>query len=209
MVKPSVGVTNFKRPYEDETTEKFHKDSTTPSRLKLSIALFWSFLEIGTFTIGGGYAMLPLIQKKVIEKRKWMNTDDFMDGLALSQSLPGPIAVNIAAHTGYVLAGLPGAIAAVMGAVLPSFIAILLISIFLYQFHQQPLWNRIFAGIRPAVVALIAASLVKLAQMSKLSWKISWLPILVFAGISFFGISPIYMILLALISGILFLKKKK
>jgi chromate transporter len=181
----------------------------TKNRLKLSISLFWSFLEIGTFTIGGGYAMLPLIQKEVIDRRKWMSPDDFMDGLALSQSLPGPIAVNIAAHTGYRLAGLPGAIAAVLGAVIPSFISILLISIFLYQFHQQPLWNRIFLGVRPAVVALIAASLFKLGQMSKLTWKISWLPVVVFIAISFFNISPVIMILLACITGMVFLRAAK
>jgi chromate transporter len=177
-----------------------------PKKLKLSLALFWSFLEIGTFTIGGGYAMLPLIQKEIIDKRKWMEADEFMDGLALSQSLPGPIAVNIAAHTGYILAGLPGAIAAVLGAIIPSFVVILLISAFLYQFHQQPLWNRIFQGIRPAVVALIASSVFRLGKISKLTWKISWLPIIIFIGISFFGISPIIMIILACVAGIIFLR---
>lgn len=180
-----------------------------PRKLKLSLALFWSFLEIGTFTIGGGYAMLPLIQKEVIDKRRWMNADDFMDGLALSQSLPGPIAVNIAAHTGYCVAGMPGAIAAVLGAVIPSFVIILLVSMFLYQFHQSLIWNRVFQGIRPAVVALIAASLLRLGQMSKLTWKISWLPVIVFIGISFFNISPIVMILLACISGIVFMRVPK
>ncbi|HNX01128.1 MAG TPA: chromate transporter [Candidatus Cloacimonadota bacterium] len=179
------------------------------SRLKLSFSLFFSFLEIGAFTIGGGYAMLPLIQKEVIEKRKWMKTEDFLDGLALSQSLPGPIAVNIAAYTGYRIAGLIGSIAGVLGAVIPSFIAILLISMFLYQFHQQPLWNRIFIGIRPAVVALIAASLINIGQMSKLKWKVAWLPIIVFILIVFFNISPAWMVILALITGMIFMRNEQ
>lgn len=178
------------------------------TKLKSSFSLFWSFLEIGAFTIGGGYAMLPLIQKEVLEKRKWMEADEFMDGLVLSQSLPGPIAVNIAAYTGYRVAGLMGSVAAVIGAVIPSFLIILLISMFFYRFHEQPLWNRVFQGIRPAVIALIASSLVSLTKLSKLSLGIIWLPVIVFICITFLGLSPMLMIILALLSGIILYRKK-
>jgi chromate transporter len=170
--------------------------------------LFWSFFKIGAFTIGGGYAMLPLIQEEVISKRQWLQPEEFLDGIALSQSLPGPIAVNIAVFTGYRLYGFWGSVIAVLGVTIPSFVSILLIAMFLFQYSHSPLWERIFKGIRPAVVALIAVSLINIGKISKLSWKTTWLPVVVFVIVFFWHVSPALAIIGSGVAGLLLLQKK-
>ena len=118
---------------------------------------FLIFLKIGLFTIGGGYAMVPLIQDEIVDKRKWIDKEDFIDLLALTQSVPGIFAVNIAIFIGYKLRKFRGALAMALGTILPSFFIILAIALFFQQFKQYPIVENIFKGIRPAVVALIAA----------------------------------------------------
>lgn len=120
---------------------------------------FLIFLKIGLFTIGGGYAMVPLIQDEIVDKRKWIDKEDFIDLLALTQSVPGIFAVNIAIFIGYKLRKFRGALAMALGTILPSFFIILAIALFFQQFKQYPIVENIFKGIRPAVVALIAAPL--------------------------------------------------
>ncbi|MDI3281092.1 MAG: chromate transporter [Bacillota bacterium] len=124
--------------------------------------LFLSFLRIGTFTLGGGWAMLPLIQSEVVDKQKWLEEREFVDLLALAQSVPGAVAVNTAVMVGYRVAGAWGLLAAVAGAVLPSLLVILLIAPYLVRWRAHPLVGQAFAGVRPAVVALIGAAALRL-----------------------------------------------
>ena len=122
--------------------------------MKLCVQLFFIFCKIGLFTLGGGYAMLPLMEEELTVRRTWLTKQDFLDLTALAQSAPGILAVNMAIFTGYKLAGIWGALWAACGAVLPSFIIILAIAICFQDIRQNPIINRIFMGIRPAVVAL-------------------------------------------------------
>lgn len=148
--------------------------------------LFITFLKIGTFTLGGGYAMIPLIQREVVDRRHWVEDEEFMDMLALAQSAPGVIAVNTSVFIGWSVlitaakrAGREarkrecalGIFCSVMGAVLPSFIIILLIATIFTQYKNNPTIEAIFKGIRPAVVALIAAPLVKMAKKAYKSYN--------------------------------------
>jgi len=126
--------------------------------------IFLTFFKIGSFTIGGGYAMLPIIQQEVVDKKKWMNEEEFLDSIAVTNSLPGPLAINCATFVGHKRAGLPGAVSAALGAVMPSFLIILIIAMFFGSIKENPIVQDIFAGIRPAVVALIAFALVKLVK---------------------------------------------
>ena len=122
--------------------------------------IFWSFFKIGLFTFGGGYAMIPLIQREVIDHRKWIPASEFLDLLTLAQSVPGPIAINTAVFVGYKRSGLRGACASLLGAVLPSFLIILAIALFFAGIRQNPVVDAAFKGMLPAVVALIIAPLV-------------------------------------------------
>ena len=112
--------------------------------------IFVSFLKIGMFTFGGGYAMLPLIERELITKRKWIEQKEFLDLLTLAQSVPGPIAVNTAVFVGYKVRGLRGAAAALLGTVTPSFVIILVIAIFFAGIRQNPVVDAAFKGMRPA-----------------------------------------------------------
>ena len=126
--------------------------------------IFWSFFKIGLFTFGGGYAMIPLIEQEVIKKRRWIPDDEFLDLLTLAQSVPGPIAINTAVFTGYKRLKMRGAIAAMLGAVLPSFIIILAIALFFANIRQNHIVDAAFKGMRPAVVALIITPLISLSR---------------------------------------------
>ena len=129
--------------------------------------LFVSFFKIGTFTIGGGYAMIPLMEQELVDRRQWMSRDEFLDQLALSQSMPGVLAVNMATGLGYRLRGLRGSIAAIAGNILMPIVFILLLAILFRQFRSVPVVEHFFLGVRPAVVALIAAPVFRLAQSAK------------------------------------------
>lgn len=128
------------------------------------LRLFWTYLKIGTFTIGGGYVMLAYIQREVVDKNHWIDEQEFLDMIALAQAAPGLIAVNSAFFIGHRIAKWKGVIASILGAVLPSIVFILLIAVFFRQYKQYPAIEAIFKGIRPAVVALIAATVVRLAK---------------------------------------------
>ena len=117
---------------------------------------FGIFFKIGAFTIGGGYAMVPLIENEIVTKRKWITQDDFINLLAISQSAPGILAVNISIFIGYKLKGIPGSIITALGTILPSFIIILAIALFFHNFQDNVIVERIFKGIRPAVVAPVS-----------------------------------------------------
>ena len=165
---------------------------------------FAIFLKIGLFTIGGGYAMVPLIQDEIVEKRKWIDKEDFIDLLALTQSVPGIFAVNIAIFIGYKLRKFKGALAMALGTILPSFFIILAIALFFQQFRDNETVQSIFKGIRPAVVALIAAPTFSMAKSAKINRYTIWIPIVSALLIWLLGFSPIWIIIAAGIGGYLF-----
>lgn len=162
--------------------------------------LFISFLKIGAFTFGGGYAMIPLIEQEVIEHQKWLEKDEFLAQLSIAQSMPGPISLNTAVFVGYKLRGRTGAVVAMSGVVIPSFVVILLIILCFSEYRNLPAVEAAFKGMRPAVVALIAAPVIGfLKGMSK--WKIA---AAVAAAVIVWqlGISPVYFMLLGAATGI-------
>ena len=164
---------------------------------------FVTFFKIGLFTIGGGYAMIPLIESEIIEKKKWIDRDNFTDLLAIAQSCPGIFAVNIAIFIGYRLRRAKGGIICCVGTALPSFIIILLIALFFHQFKDNQVVAAAFRGIRPAVVALIAVPTYNLAKKAKLNWKTAWIPLVSALLIWRLGVSPILIILAAGLGGYL------
>lgn len=165
--------------------------------------LFLAFFKIGFFTIGGGYAMLPLIQKEVVEVNKWLSEEDFLDAIAISQSAPGAVAVNISIFIGYKIGGFLGAVVSTLGTTLPSMIIILVVAKYLYQYKDIEIISKAFLGIRPAVVSLIASSVVMLGQALGFSIDKMIFAVLAFVLIVFFDISPVYVILFGgIISGI-------
>ena len=163
--------------------------------------LFVTFFRIGVFTFGGGYAMIPLIEKDIVERNRWVGREDFVDLLAVAQSAPGIFAVNMAVFIGYKLRGTRGAIAAALGCVLPSVVIILLIALFFRQFRHLPVVNNVFMGLRPAVVALIAVPVFSVAKSAKLGWSTAWIPVLSALLIVAFGVSPVYVIAVAALAG--------
>ncbi|MGL4851635.1 MAG: chromate transporter [Phocaeicola sp.] len=165
------------------------------------IESFTLFFRIGLFTIGGGYAMIPLIENEIVNKKGWIKQEEFVDLLAVAQSAPGIFAVNIAIFIGYKLRKLKGALTTTLGAILPSFIIILGIALFFQQFKEYEAVERIFKGIRPAVVALIAVPTFTLAKSAKITIKTVWIPIASALLIWGLGVSPIYIIALAGIGG--------
>jgi chromate transporter len=159
--------------------------------------LFTTFFKIGAFTLGGGYAMIPIIESEVVEKRQWVTKEEFLDMVAIAQSCPGVFAINISTFIGYKLRKNPGAFLASLGTALPSFLIILLIAMFFHQFQDNPVVAAMFRGIRPAVVALIAVPTFNLARSAKLTWTTCWIPIAGALAIWALGVSPILIILLA------------
>lgn len=170
--------------------------------------LFITFFKVGTFTIGGGYAMIPLIQREVVERRRWLSEEEMLDVIALSQTMPGILAANIAALVGQRLRGTRGALLAVLGNILMPIIFILLIALFFRQFKDNPTVEHIFMGIRPAVVALIAAPVFTLARKAGVTLRTVWIPLVAAGLIWLFGVSPVIVILIALLSGWIYSKMK-
>ena len=170
--------------------------------------LFTSFWRIGTFTVGGGYVMIPLMEKELVDRRQWLSHDDFLDTLALSQAMPGVFAVNMATAVGYRLRGIPGVVAAVLGNILMPILLILLLAIFFRHFRDNPIVERIFLGLRPAVVALIAAPVFNMARRAQISWANCWIPVAAALLIWLLGVSPILIILVAALAVLLYGKLK-
>jgi len=166
--------------------------------------LFKIFFRIGAFTIGGGYAMVPLIEDEIVTKRQWIRPDDFLDLLAIAQSSPGILAVNIAIFVGYRLKGTKGSLVTSLGAVLPSFLMILAIALFFQQFKDNVYVEKIFKGIRPAVVALIAAPTFKLGKSAKINRYTLWIPVVSALLIWLLGFSPIWIIIAAGLGGFVY-----
>lgn len=170
--------------------------------------LFITFFKIGLFTFGGGWAMISIIEAEIVKKHHWIEQENFLDLLAVSQSLPGILAVNIATSVGDRTRGMRGSIVAASGTILPSFLIILAIAIFLTPdlIKNNPTLSSIFMGIRPAVVALIVAPVITSARAAKLNLKTFWIPIVVALMISLnLGLisNPVLFIVLGAVGGIL------
>ena len=168
------------------------------------IESFKTFFKIGIFTLGGGYAMIPLIEAEVVDKHKWISKEEFLDLIAISQSCPGVFAINISTFIGYKLKKTNGAISCALGTALPSFLIILIIAMFFHQFQDNPVIASIFRGIRPAVVALIAVPTFKLAMSAQFTLATIWIPVACALLIWALGVSPIFIILAAGIGGWLY-----
>lgn len=166
--------------------------------------IFWSFFKVGTFTIGGGYAMIPLMQRELVERHGWIGEEEFLDQVALSQAMPGVFAVNIATMTGYRLRGVWGAVTAIVGNIMMPILFILALALFFSVFREEPLVERIFMGLRPAVVALIAAPVFTMAKSAKVTWSNAWIPVASALLIWLLGVSPIIIVLAAALGGYLF-----
>lgn len=169
-------------------------------------SLFWVFAKIGAFTFGGGWAMISIMEREIVDKHTWLTREEFLDLLAVAQSLPGILAVNISVAVGDKIRGRIGSICSAMGTIMPSFLMILAIAIFLTPdlIKSNKVLSSIFKGIRPAVVALIIAPVLSSAQSAKIGWKTVWIPIVVALAIwSKFPVisNPILWIVLGAIAG--------
>lgn len=170
--------------------------------------LFATFFKVGTFTIGGGYAMIPLMKAEVVERHHWLSDEEFLDVMSLSQAMPGVFAVNMATSVGYRLRGIRGSVAAITGNILMPIILILLIAVGFRHIHDNPWIERAFMGLRPAVVALIAAPVFNLAKSAGIGWRTCWIPLTAALLIWLLGVSPIVIILAALLGGMAYGKLK-
>lgn len=176
--------------------------------------LFWTFAKIGAFTFGGGWAMISIIEREVVDKRHWLERTEFLDLLAVAQSLPGILAVNIAVVVGDKLCSLKGSLAASAGTIMPCFLIILAIAMFLTPetITGNPVLSAIFKGIRPVVVALIIAPVVTTARASGIGWRLAWIPaavaLLIWSKIPFLS-NPILYIVLGGLVGYLHVRKAR
>ena len=171
-------------------------------KLKQLFGLFGAFAVVGVTTFGGGYAMLPALQREVVEKRRWATEEEVMDWYAIGQCTPGVIAVNTATFVGQEQAGIWGGIFATLGVVFPSLVIIMIIAAFIQNFAHLPAVQNAFAGIRVCVCVLILNAVVKLWKKSVVDWKTFLIFLLVFAGSVFLNISPVLYVLAAALAGI-------
>ena len=171
-------------------------------RIQTLWRIFFTFFKIGAFTFGGGYAMIPLIQRETVEKHGWISDDDILEVVAIAESTPGPIAINAATFIGYRVAGFLGALCATLGVALPSFVVILAISGVLRQFQHIKAVQYAFVGIRAGVLALIVKAfwgMLKKAEKSAVSYAIM---LCVFAAVVFWDVSVVLLLLLCALLGL-------
>ncbi|QNF28680.1 chromate transporter [Metabacillus elymi] len=171
--------------------------------------LFWSFFKIGPVTFGGGYAMIPLIEKEVVHKKNWVKSEDLTDVFAIAGTIPGAIAVNAATFIGHRIAGIRGAIAATLGTLLPTFIIVLVLCGLLSSFQENPYVESAFFGIRAATVALIVYAGIKIARTSLLDKATYTLALSMILAMLIFHWHPIFVIFLGALLGILIIKIKE
>ncbi len=171
--------------------------------------LFKTFFQVGLFTIGGGYAMIPLIEQKVVDEKGWVSKEELLDLIAVAQSCPGVFAVNISIFIGSKRFGNRGALVSAIGTCLPSFICILTIALFFQQFRENIWVEHFFRGIRPAVVALILLPVFRMAKSAKINRYNVWIPIVAAFLIWMLGVSPIFIVLAAGVSGYVYGKYLK
>lgn len=206
MDEPNTGSTS--EPQQKSATDGQAATAALQNEGKGRVSVYWTafktFFKIGAFTLGGGYAMIPLIQAEVVDHYKWIDKTEFLDLIAVAQSCPGVFAINISTFVGYKLRGTRGALCTALGTALPSFIIILLIAMFFKQFEDNKVVESIFRGIRPAVVALIAAPVFSMAKSARITLTNCWIPIAAALLIWKMGVNPIFIILAAGVGGYLY-----
>ncbi|RQD77470.1 MAG: chromate transporter [Candidatus Syntrophonatronum acetioxidans] len=171
------------------------------------LTIFFIFLKIGAFTFGGGLAMLPIVKKELEEKRGWVSSEEFLDVVAVSMTVPGAIVINTASNIGYRIKGIPGSLAAVAGASLPSFMVILAIAMFFIELQDYPPVQAVLQGIRPAVAALIAAAIFKIGKPIVTNLK-SFVFVILFLALSLaLDLHPILIIIMGALTGLVFYRK--
>lgn len=168
------------------------------------LKLFLTFLKIGAFSFGGGYAVLSLIQEEVIEGNRWISPEDFIDIVAISEMTPGPIAVNSSTFVGYKVGAMAGSALATLGVVLVPIVITLIVSIYYNKFKHLKQVNWVIRGIRPAVLGLIAAACIKIGKVSIVDVKGIIIALLVFLGVYKLKINPIIAILISGVLGVVF-----
>ena len=141
------------------------------------LEFFLTCNKIGAFTLGGGYAMIPIMEREFVDKHQWMDRQEFMDIMVVAQTTPGIFAIDMASHIGYKLRGVWGGIVGALGIALPSIIAIMVIAMFFQNFKDNEYVAKFFRGVRPAVVALIAAPCFKMAKTANRTWRTAWRPL--------------------------------
>lgn len=171
--------------------------------MKTLIDLFFTFCRIGGLTFGGGYAMLPIIQKEIVEEKKWATEEEVLDYYAVGQCTPGIIAVNTATFIGYKVHGIIGAIVATLGVVFPSLIIINIIAALLKNFANYSIVQHAFSGIRVVVIALIVSAILKLAKTSIKNSTTLIIAIIAFILVAFVNLSPIYIVIAAACIGLI------
>lgn len=176
--------------------------------MDVGLKMFKSFLKIGAFTFGGGYAMIPLIQKEVVENKKWLNEEEFMDALIVAQSLPGVLAVNTSTFIGFKVNGLKGALSALLGTILPSILIILGIAMFFMGFRHNYYVNLAFKGITAAVPMLVLTGVISLFKPLKKTMANYIVIIIAVIALTLFNIHPVIVIICGAIYGLIYYREK-
>ncbi len=167
------------------------------------VQLFVSFFTIGCFAFGGGYAILSFLQQEVV-RRGWMTTERFVDLIAISQSTPGPIAINMATFVGYQSGGVPGALISTLAVSLPGTAVMVLFALFFFHFYERPAVQAMFRGLRPAVVGLVAAAAWQIGTVAIVSWVAVAIAAVCILLIARWKVSPVILVVGSAIAGILF-----
>ena len=175
--------------------------------MKKILQMFISFFKIGAFTFGGGYAMIPIIEEEVVNKRNWITKEEFMDILVVSQSFPGAMAVNCSTFVGYKIGGIIGGIMGLLGVVLPSFIIILIVAAFFMQFRNNYYVDLVFKGISAAVPILVLAGVISLSKGVEKNIRNGIIIVIALIALIFFRVNPVIVIIAAAIYGAVFLRK--
>lgn len=170
--------------------------------MSILFQLFSAFFTIGLFAFGGGYAVLSFLQQEV-ERRGWMTTERFADLIAISQSTPGPIAINMATFVGYQVGGVPGSLVATLAVSLPGMILMILFALFFFHFYERPTAQAIFRGLRPAVVGLVAAAAWQIGRVAVVGWAAVAITVVCCVLIAKWKLHPIPLVLGSAIAGIL------
>jgi chromate transporter len=173
------------------------------------LELFITFFKIGTFTFGGGYAMIPLIEREIIYEKKWIDRDELLEIISISQMTPGPIAINAATFIGKKRYGILGSIAATLGVIAPSLLVIIIISAFFTKSFLNPTMQKLFIGLRAGIAALILSSVIKLSKNTLIDKFSSAIFLISLLGLILFNVSPIFLILFFGIGCIIFFTIKE
>ena len=171
--------------------------------MRTLLALFFSFAKVGVFGYGGGPSMIPLVEAEVVDVHHWMNTKEFIDALAMGNALPGPIAIKMAAYTGYKIAGIPGAVMGTLGISLPAIILMLILATLFLRYKDMPYVEATLKAVRPAVVALLAVVVYEMIPPSVTSWHTGAIAIVTFIIIVYMKIHPAFAIAGAALLGII------